>query len=291
MLIYRWFRPRRGFTLVELLVVIAIIAILIGLLVPAVQKVREAANRAQCENNISQIVLAIIDCADAHEGRLPPSIGLYPFNFSADGNSNGGTFLHILPYLEQEPLYKSTYRNPDPDGRNGNTGTYSQWTQPLQSSRLKLYICPTDHTQNDGLGGFTSYGVNGQVFRHNYNWGVSLLRYPGSIQDGTSQTIFITEKLAQCAYGNYTNNYWPDWGPIISSSDLGDPTGPAFRPQFQPIGDPANCDSGIASGDHTGGILAGMGDRSVRLVSNSISGSTWWAALTPANADIVGNDW
>src|SRR5262249_26564753 len=159
------------------------------------------------------------------------------------------------------------------------------------SSRLKVYICPSDHTQNDGLGGYASYGVNGQVFRHNYNWGVSLLRYPGSIKDGTSQTIFITEKLAQCSYGFYTNNYWPDWGPIISSSDEGDPIGLASIFQYQPPGDPANCDGGRASTDHTGGILAGMGDRSVRLVTNGVSGNTWWAAMTPANDDILGNDW
>src|SRR5438128_353005 len=120
----RW----RGFTLIELLVVIAIIAILIALLVPAVQKVREAAARTECSNNLKQIVLATIDCADDHVGKLPPGLGNYPHqNEGITGNGSGGIFFHILPYVEQTNAYKNSYAL-DPDGRNGGAPTmvYSQ---------------------------------------------------------------------------------------------------------------------------------------------------------------------
>src|SRR5262249_23536212 len=94
----RW----RGFTLIELLVVIAIIATLIGLLRPAVQKVREAAARMKCSNNLKQISLATINCADTFNGNLPPHMGTYPgrSDRNTDGIGYGSFFFHILPYIE-----------------------------------------------------------------------------------------------------------------------------------------------------------------------------------------------
>src|SRR6516165_5793608 len=131
----RW----RAFTLIELLVVIAIIAVLIGLLLPAVQKVRQAAQRMQCTNNLKQITLGCVNCADTYSGLLPPSIGLYPQprGLPAEGNADGGIFLFLLPFIEQDSLYKAAYVKPEPSDRNGGFGTYSQWTAPIQNSRVK----------------------------------------------------------------------------------------------------------------------------------------------------------
>jgi prepilin-type N-terminal cleavage/methylation domain-containing protein len=290
--------PWRGFTLIELLVVIAIIAILIGLLVPAVQKVREAAARMQCSNNLKQIGLATINCADQHSGSLPPSVGLYPStvatNVGAAGNGDGGFFLHILPYIEQGNLYNSTSTT-GADDRNNYLQTYSQWTPTIQNSIVKTYVCPSDFTQSTGRPARASYGVNGQVFRHNYKWGnVGLANFPATISDGTSNTIMVTEKLSHCNSGNYSDNYWPDWGPIILSSDEGDPTGAASIPQFQPPGvgnNTANCDGGRASTPHTGGIQTGLFDGSVRGVGSGISGTTWWWAATPNGGEVLGSNW
>jgi prepilin-type N-terminal cleavage/methylation domain-containing protein/prepilin-type processing-associated H-X9-DG protein len=294
--ILRW----RGFTLIELLVVIAIIAILIGLLLPAVQKVREAAARIQCTNNLKQISLAVVNCAGTFESLMPPDIGLYPGEGPQANLGNGGILFLVLPFVEQDNLYKSTLTSPDPDGRNGNNLTYSQWQVP-NPTRVKTYICPSDYTQIDS---FTlgSYGANGQMFRRHYDnaplgWGIGLARYPASIPDGTSNTLFFADKLALCNSGGYghtygaNTNYWPDWGATFQSTDNGMPTGPAYSFQPQPKGSPANCDGGLASSPHTGGINVGMGDGSVHFVSNSVGPATWWSALTPDGGEVLGSDW
>src|SRR6266481_838896 len=94
---------RRAFSLIELLVVIGIIAILIGLLLPAVQKVREAASRIKCDNNLKQMGLAAQNYHDVN-GHFPPGIGYYP----ADSNGAFGTwFFHLLLFVEQDALYRS----------------------------------------------------------------------------------------------------------------------------------------------------------------------------------------
>jgi prepilin-type N-terminal cleavage/methylation domain-containing protein len=295
----RW----RGFTLIELLVVIAIIAILIALLVPAVQKVREAANRASCTNNLKQIALGCVNCADTFKGKLPPGVGIYPSVPGTPNNGNGGLLFHLLPFVEQKPLYNSSLQNPDPDGRNGSNPTYSQWTGTVQQSIIPIYNCPSDPTgQTDGgVSALTSYAYNGETFGSGYwggimGWGNKTpLRFPGQITDGTSNTAMISDGLRRCQAGTnpgqdlYTDRFWPDWGGHVYASDIGDPSGanaPLFTTNIMPlVNGAANCNTGWPATPHTGVIMVGFFDGSVRGASSSVSQPVWAAAWTPNAGD------
>jgi prepilin-type N-terminal cleavage/methylation domain-containing protein len=290
---YRW----RGFTLIELLVVIAIIAILIGLLLPAVQKVREAANRAQCQNNLKQMSLAVVNCSDTHQGLIPPGDGLYPILTPQANNSYASVYFHILPYLEQQNAYNLTLQPSDPHGSNVGPGgaalpTYSPFWNVLHVN-LKTYVCPSDPTNIGTNGwncGLSSYGHNAQVF---YLQWTQAMKYPASIPDGTSNTIFFMDKESRCT------SFWPDWGPSIADSNWPQPVGPTaaalfvVQPNQQSWPQWSCCASqcGVGVSPHTGGIMAGMGDGSVRLVAQGISPITWWYALTPSGGEVLGPDW
>jgi len=285
-------RDRRGFTLIELLVVIAIIAILIGLLLPAVQKVREAAARTQCSNNLKQISLATINCADSHQGLLPPGDGLYPIMSPSANNSYASIFFHILPYMEHANEYNSCLQPSDPHGNNGSLPTYSPFWNYLRAN-IKTYVCPSDPTnlgaqQSSWSSGMLSYAYNAQAFPVYWN---GYNRYPASIMDGTSNTIFFTELPANCV------GTWYDWGPSIVDQSWPQPTGPAalfvqMRGSNCPWGaNEANPNLNVPATSHTGGIMAGMGDGSVRVVAQGVSGLTWWYALTVNGGEVLGSDW
>jgi len=282
------FRRWRGFTLIELLVVIAIIAILIGLLVPAVQKVREAAARAQCTNNLKQMSLASANCAATIGQLLPPGDGLYPSTTPSANNSYASVFFHILPYIEQDNAYRMTLQPNDPHGNNNPFPTYSPFWNVLNAN-IKTYNCPSDPTQgsNNWNSRDSSYAYNAQVFPVYWN---GYHRFPANITDGSSNTIFFTEQRAACT------GFWPDWGPSIADASWPQPTGPAAIFMVRPPVTPNPCPFSDGSqyravSPHNGGINVGLGDGSVRFVSQGVSANTWWFALTCNGGEVLGNDW
>lgn len=301
---------RRGFTLIELLVVIAIIAILIGLLLPAVQKVREAAARIKCSNNLKQLGLAVHNYQDSH-GRLPPN-GVQPTLPATNSFSINGYWwswiARSLPFIEQDNLFKQ--------GNIPNAQLSAVLT--TCSAQIPTLLCPsdpsngspkTDRAQLEGFAiGCANYkGVSG----NNWAWGSTPYTPPGGsangldegngifyrnditrplrleqLLDGTSNTPMIGEDLVD-------KNVYVNW-PYANAA-----TGTCAIP----------LNNGLKSGDpgfntptdwpnlysfrsrHTGGANFVLADGSVRFVRDSINLATYRNAASHSGGEVLGNDW
>lgn len=288
--------PRQAFTLIELLVVIAIIATLIGLLLPAVQKVREAAARMQSSNNLKQMGLAVHSCHDS-VGTLPPFAGMFPQYCSGEGASFGHVHYHILPYMEQDNLFKRGL---------WRAGREKRSNHGIQGNVVKTFIAPTDQSlAGSGLlnpplptWAGTSYVSNGQLFGQVSNTGAMVNaqaynRIPAGVQDGTSNTIMFAEGYANCTTGGRAwgeVNWNANYGASFANSGKGAiGIGPGSRFQNKPVAN--QCLPALTQGLTTGGMQVCLADGSVWKLSPSMTGTTWWSACTPNGGEVLGNDW
>jgi prepilin-type N-terminal cleavage/methylation domain-containing protein len=290
-------RRRSGFTLVELLVVVAIVAVLIALLLPAVQKVRSTAGRVSSQNNLKQIILATHNCADANGGRVP---GVY--NPLPDGFDSASLFGVLLPYIEQGAVFRDLLAGGP------------EYT-------VRIFLSPADPTLDRPVPTTSriSYAANATGFRLK-------ARLDASFSDGLSNTIAFAEHYSLCnstAY-NYSQGWmalhpivWShratfadglypgvavvDGMPYPSAQDVypvtsGNPPrsiGSVPELTFQVRPNPSNgeCDPRLAQTPHESGMLAAIFDGSVRVLLAGMAREVYWGAVTPNRGEVLGNDW
>jgi prepilin-type N-terminal cleavage/methylation domain-containing protein len=312
-------RALAGFTLVELLVVIAIIAILIGLLLPAVQKVREAANRASCGNNFHQLGIALQSYHDAN-GQFPPG------QFNPIGGDEAAPYnwdrtswvVMIFPYIEQANLYTvyQAYQTTD----------IGPLLAPDKSTIIKTLICPSDgnspktttadtnttpqgsgqsqgmHINYVGCSGYTAYGGDGSQNTLAGMFFVQSKVKIAGITDGLSNTIMLSEILvvpddigaAGGSNDDMRGRYCNTWEGNCLFSTLNPPNSTVADVQNY------SCVSTIyapctrsgsnnlsARSNHLGGVQACAADASVHLISNNVDVTVYQALSTIAGGESI----
>ncbi|MCH8828903.1 MAG: DUF1559 domain-containing protein [Planctomycetes bacterium] len=269
-------RRPRGFTLIELLVVIAIIAILIALLLPAVQQAREAARRATCKNNLSQLILAIHNYEMAWEMLPPGTVNpTGPIRNEAKGY-HVGWIVQILPYIEEGTAFRKT---------DFKVGVYDEKNNAVRAHGIPILLCPSDPNttidENIRLANYAGCHHGTETPINVKNNGVfflnSSVRFE-QITDGSSHTIFVGEIIIESRQGNaVTNLGWMSGtratlrntglSPNQSAKDLlDDPNG---EPPKKPA-DPVTFVGGFSS-HHVGGTHIALGDGRVRFISENIN--------------------
>lgn len=275
---------RRGNSLIELLVVVGIMAILFGLLLPAVQKVRESALRIQSTNNVKQIGLAVHNYAATNDNWLPRLDGR-----QQDGKFGPAMFTALLPFVDQESAF-----------RDGNFG------DPSRYKFTRTYASPADPTirfainEPGATSAVASYCANAQVFQ------TDEVSRTSDLTDGLTNTIAFAEHYAFNCGMTATSFVWaanfpsvfsphrPSFADVASSDVVpvtsGNPpnSAPSLMPwTFQVSPKIPECNALIPQTPHQSGMICGWGDGSVRTVRPSISSGVFWSSVTPRGGETI----
>ncbi|MSR32497.1 MAG: DUF1559 domain-containing protein [Gemmataceae bacterium] len=317
-------RNRSAFTLIELLVVIAIIAILIGLLLPAVQKVREAAARAQCTNNLKQLGVAAHNFISTYQ-KLPYGImrndGAFPHDDPTNTGKRGMVMHYLLPYIEQESLFKTwdwlNYNN------NVNAGFMTKVVKTLTCpinlplDAISIPVDPADRKYFIA----SYYGNAGRRAYPRNNTGRPSLRYPlapgnltqnvkgeglffrnqamnfADIKDGTSNTLMFGERhFYDPEYNRRAGDNIEDWGWTWfggeADAHLGGSVSINFRWTSTTPANNSTFDDRINAygSGHTGGANFCMADGAVKFISQALPVATLIALSTREGGEVANTD-
>jgi prepilin-type N-terminal cleavage/methylation domain-containing protein len=301
-------RRSAGFSLIELLVVIAILGIMLGLLLPAVQKVREAAARAQCMNNEKQVSLALHNYGSSHDNKFPPAV-------SCPGSTVSIFFL-LLPYVEQGAIAKLV------TDTDLSTNFPMSWETnivgyPVSDGHYFLdtygyvpqYYCPSDPSLAILCTSNISYGLNYPLlgtsnpgpgyydgYPASYDWTSPYTL--SNVPDGLSNTVLLAEMASLYSSWTYPMAYpFPSYamfGYIYPDAAHGGNDqwhqldANALKP---PLINTPTSDAGRPWSPHTAGMVTGMADGSVRIVRAGLSDATWLAVVLPDDGAVPGEDW
>jgi prepilin-type N-terminal cleavage/methylation domain-containing protein len=277
---------RAGFSMIELLVVLAVLGFLLALLLPAIQKVREAAARAQTQNNLKQMALALHHCHDAHK-RMPPAFGKF-----AGLNSSHSIHIYLLPFLEQANLYNQ----------------YAQGPGNVPEVVIPPFVSPADPSRPEPPAGIQNAAANLRAFSAKglrTRWDAPLpalgQEEPGKARfadftDGLSNTIIFGTRYGVCGEGGSRYAAAPNANTAALFGQ--NPAKVAARPAnltatflLHPAADQCQPTPLMGHAFSGSGMDVALGDGSVRHVSARVSPRTWNLALCPNDGQVLGADW